>query len=61
MKIHNKRELRNIVINHLAGLDYKDFMRIYRKCTSKPYFVFTIASTDEPDTLGDKIKANQAQ
>ena len=37
MKIQNKRELQNIVINHLVGIDYKDFMNIYKKCASEPY------------------------
>ena len=40
MKIHNKRELQQIAINHSADIDYKDFMKIYRKCTSKPYPFF---------------------
>ena len=35
--IHNKRELRNIAINHSVGIDYRNFMNIYRKCTSKPH------------------------
>ena len=34
MKIYNKRELQNIAINHSADIDYKDFSKIYRKCTS---------------------------
>ena len=37
MKIHNKRELQNIAFNHSANVDYNDFMKIYRKCTSEPY------------------------
>ena len=45
MKIHNKRELQQIVINHSADIDYKDFMKIYRKCTSEPYSFFTIDTT----------------
>ena len=40
MKINSKRELQNIAINHSAGIDYKDFMRIYKKCTSEPYSFF---------------------
>ena len=28
MKLHNKRELRNIPINHTADIDYKEFMNI---------------------------------
>ena len=33
MKIHNKRELQNIAINHSADIDHKDFLKIYRNCT----------------------------
>ena len=36
MKIHNKRELQSIAINRSADIDYKDFINIYRKCTSEP-------------------------
>ena len=28
MKIYNKRELHQIAINHLADIDFKDFMKI---------------------------------
>ena len=45
MKIHNKRELQNIAINHSVDIDYKDFMKIYRKCTSKPYSFLTTDTT----------------
>ena len=37
MKIHNKRKLQQIAINHSADIDYKDFMKIYRSCTKDPY------------------------
>ena len=33
MKINNRKELQNIVINHCTDMDYKDFMKIYRECT----------------------------
>ena len=29
MKIHNKRELRDIATNYSANIDYKEFMNIY--------------------------------
>ena len=45
MKIHNKRELQNIVTNHSADIDYKDFMSIYKKCTSEPYSFLIIDTT----------------
>ena len=45
MKIYNKRELQKIAINHSADIDYKNFMKIYRKCTSEPYYFLTIDTT----------------
>ena len=45
MKIHNKRELRNIATNYSADIDYKEFMNIYRKCKSELYSFLTIDST----------------
>ena len=52
MKIHNKRELRNIAINHSADIDYKNFMKIYRKCTSQPYSLLTIDTSLPSYLLG---------
>ena len=37
MKVPNKRELQQIALNHLSGIDYKDFMKIYKKCTAEPH------------------------
>ena len=37
MKIHNKRELQSIAINHSANIDYNNFMNVYRKFTSEPH------------------------
>ena len=45
MKISNKRELQNIVINHSADINYKDFMKIYRECTRKLFIFLTIDTT----------------
>ena len=42
MKIHNKRGLKKIAITHSGDIDYKDFMKIYKKCTSEPYSFLTI-------------------
>ena len=41
MKINNKRELQNIVINHSADIDYEDFIKIYGECTKQPNNVLT--------------------
>ena len=45
LKINNKRELQNIAINHSANIDYNDFIKIYRKCTIKPFNFLTIDTT----------------
>ena len=37
MKILNKRELQQIVLNHSSDIDFKDFIKIYKKCTGEPY------------------------
>ena len=36
MKIPNKRELQQIDLNHSPDINFKDFIKIYKKCTSKP-------------------------
>ena len=38
MKIPNRRELQQIAINHSSAIDFKDFMKIYKKYTAEPYF-----------------------
>ena len=40
MKIPNKRELHQIALNHSSDIDFKDFIKIYKKCTTEPYFFF---------------------
>ena len=37
MKIPIKRELQQIVLNHPSDVDFKDFIKIYKKCTAEPY------------------------
>ena len=50
MKIHDKKELQHIATNYSADIDYKDFMKIYRKCTSEPYsFLNSIDNTWHAD------------
>ena len=45
MKINNKRELQNVVINHSADIDYNDFMKIYKEWTNEPFNFLTIDTT----------------
>ena len=37
MEIPNKRELQQIALNHSSDIDFKDFIKIYRKCIAEPY------------------------
>ena len=51
LKILNKRELQQIALNHSSDIDFKDFMKIYKKCTAKPYFFLvndTTLPSDDP-------------
>ena len=48
--IKNRRDMGyaliwDIATNHSADIDYKDFMKIYRKCTNEPYSFLTIDTT----------------
>ena len=36
MKIPNKIELQQIALNYSSDIDFKDFMKIYKKCTAEP-------------------------
>ena len=36
-RIANKRELQQISLNHSSDIDFKDFIKIYKKCTAEPY------------------------
>ena len=42
MKIHNKRELQQIAINHSVDIDYNDVLKIYKNCTRELYSFLTI-------------------
>ena len=51
MKIPNKRKLQQIALNHSSDIDFKDFMNIYKKCTTEPYSFLvndTTLSSDDP-------------
>ena len=45
MKINSRIELKNIATDHSADIDYKDFVKVYRKCTKEPYNFLTIDTT----------------
>ena len=44
MKIPNKRELQQIVVNRSSDIDFRDFIKIY-KCTAKPCSFLVIDTT----------------
>ena len=51
MKIPNKRELQQIALNHSSDIDFKDFIKIHKKYTKKPYSFLVNDSTlpsDDP-------------
>ena len=37
MKINHNNKLQNIATNHSADINYKDFIKIYRRYTREPY------------------------
>ena len=58
MKIPNKRELQQIALNHPSDIDFKDFMKIYKKCTAKPYSFlvnYTTLPSDNPLRFKKKL------
>ena len=51
MKIPNKRGLQQFAFNHSSDIDFKDFMKIYKKCTKEPYSFLvndTTLPSDDP-------------
>ena len=47
MKILNKRELQEVTLNHSSDIEFKDFIKIYKKCTAEPYS-FVVNDTTLP-------------
>ena len=51
MKIPNKRELEQIVLNHSSDISTKDLIKIYEKCIAEPYSFLvndTTLASDNP-------------
>ena len=48
-KIPNKRQLRQIAINHSSDISTKNFINIYRKCTAESYSFFVNDTTLAPE------------
>ena len=45
MKIPDKRKLQQIALNHSSDIDSKDFIKIYKKSTAKPYSFLVVDTT----------------
>ena len=51
IKIPDKRELQQIALSHSSDIDFKDFMKIFKKYTAEPYSFLvndTILPSDYP-------------
>ena len=57
MKIPNKREPKEIALNHLPDIDFKDFMKIYKKYTAEPYS-FLVNDTTLPSDIPLMFRKN---
>ena len=58
MKNTNKRELQQIALNHSYDIDFKDFIKIYKKCTEKSYSFLvnnTTLASDNPLRLRKNV------
>ena len=51
MKIPNKRELQQIALNHSSDISTKDFIKTYKKYTTKPYSFLANDATLASDNL----------
>ena len=56
-KIPNKRELQQIALNHSSDIDFKGFMKIYKKCTAEPYS-FLVNDTTLPSNDPLRFRKN---
>ena len=61
VKIPNKRELQQIALNHSSDIDFKDFMKNYRKYTKEPYSFLvndTTLPSDDPLRFRKNLRKN---
>ena len=48
-KVAKKQDLQEIAFNHSLDIDFKGFMNVYKKYTSKPYSFIATDTTLAPD------------
>ena len=51
MKISNKRKLQQIALNHSSEVDFKDFIKTFKKFTAEPYSFLVDDTTLASDNL----------
>ena len=51
------KELQQSAINHSSDIDFKDFMKVYEKCTAKPYS-FLVSDTTLPSCNPLRFRLN---
>ena len=44
-RISSKREFQQIALNHSSDIDFKDFIKIYKKGTAEPYSILVNDTT----------------
>ena len=60
MEIPNEKELQQIILNHLSNIDFKDFVKMYKKCTAEPYsFLVNDAALPSDNSLRFRKKLLQ--
>ena len=60
MKIPNKRDLQQIALNRSSDIEFKDFIKIYKKCTAEPY-CFLVNKTNSPSDNPLRFRKNLLQ
>ena len=60
MKIPNKRELQQIALNHSSDIEFKDFIKIYKKCAAEPYS-FLVNGTTLPSDNPLRFRKNLSE
>ena len=57
MKNPNKKELQEIALNRSSDIDFKDFLKIYKKCTAERYS-FLVNDTTLPSDNPLRFRTN---
>ena len=57
IRIPNKRELQQIALNHSSDIDFKDCIKICKKCTAEPYS-FLVNDTTLPSDNPLRFRKN---